>query len=700
MSGGLAALLASAALPVTAAPVSAPAAPSALAAANLAGLDWLVIGAYLALAIGAGLLLRKRSRGSMENFFLSGRNLPWWLAGTSMVATSFASDTPLVITGWTRASGVAGNWRWWGYVVSTLLIVVLFARLWKRSGVLTDVEFMELRYSGRPARALRGFKSVYQVLFMHCFVMGWVMLGMTKVMEVVFQLDGEPALALGGLELTAAHLVMMGCCVLALVYSEVTGLWGVVLTDFIQFLLALLGAVVLAWVVVDDFGGLSPLVDALRASPVAAPRLSGAPDTTGVVVTDPSTWNTAFWEFAVFIGVIWFATKNADGSGVMVQRILASRNEKHATGATLWYAVAHNAVRPWPWILVALASLLVLPPTSATSPVRGTVRAVEADAIVVEAAAGDVVRVPVPETGVEDWEAAPRVAVDEPVLAGQVLASTDDELAYPVMMRRYLPAGLLGLMIASFLAAFMSTIDTHVNLASSYLVNDVYKRFVVPDAPAAHYVRAARFTGPTVLLVALAFGLSADSVRGMFNTFSTLFSGVGVVYLLRWLWWRINAWSEITALAVGGAATLVMEARPEWAAACLPAPLVSAGGDPIFPGTLLLVVALALPTTILVTLLTPPVEREVLREFHDRVRPFGAWGPLREGRPPGRLDGLRIVTAWIGATAFVVACILLPGDLLLERGAHAGLWLAVGAAGLAGLLTQPGLLSRHTPGRS
>jgi Na+/proline symporter len=671
-----------------------------LGAANLAALDWVVIAAYLGIALGAGLLVRRRSRGNMENFFLSGRNLPWWLAGTSMVATSFASDTPLVITGWTRAGGVAGNWRWWGYLVSTLLVVVLFSRLWQRSKVLTDIEFMELRYSGRPARVLRGFKSVYQVLFMHCFVMGWVILGMTKVIEVVFQLDVDSTIGLGFADVSPAVLAMLGCCVLALVYSEITGLWGVVLTDFVQFVLALVGAVVLMVTVANHFGGFGELVTTLREAPVAAGKLSSAPNTTGMVISDPSTWNREFWQFTVFVGVIWFATKNTDGSGVMVQRLLASKSEKHAFGAALWYSIAHNALRPWPWILVALASLLVFPPVSVTSPSDGQITAVSSTEIVVQGDDGEVHRVAVPDTGVDEWDARATVEEGSAVSEGQIVASTDDELAYPAMMRRFLPAGLMGLMVASFLAAFMSTIDTHVNLASSYLVNDLYKRFIRPDEAAGHYVRIGRVTGPLVLFIGVLFGLNADSVRGMFDIFSALFSGVGVVYLMRWLWWRINAWSEITALAVGAIVTWLMELRPEWGAALLPEPLMEAG-VPVFPGTLLIVVAIAFPTTILVTLLTPPVATDQLKLFHDRVRPLGFWGPFRDpAAGSGFLSGLRMVVAWIGATAFVLACVLLPGDLLLEDGAHVGLWLGIGGLGLLGLLAQPSLLSRHTPGRS
>ncbi len=663
----------------------------------LAGLDWLVIGAYLALSLGAGLLVRKRSRGSMENFFLSGRNLPWWLAGTSMVATSFASDTPLLITGWTRESGVAGNWRWWGYVVGSLLIVVLFSRYWKRSRVLTDIEFMELRYSGRPARALRGFKSVYQVLFMHCFVMGWVMLGMTKLMKVLFQVEDGDAGVFG---IPPELLVMVGCCVLALVYSEITGLWGVVLTDFVQFILALTGAVVLAWTVVNEFGGLGPLVEALKASPVAAGKLTVAPSSEGVVFSDPSTWNRQFLQFVVFVSVMWFATKNSDGSGVMVQRMLACKSEKHAVGAALWYAVAHNALRPWPWIIVALASLLVLPPTSLKSPTDGVVTSVTAEHVQVTAADGQSFELPIPETGVEGWTAEVRVWEDLDVASGQVLAATDDEMAYPAMMRRYLPAGLLGLMIASFLAAFMSTVDTHLNLASAYLVNDAYKRFIKPDAEPQHYIRAARITGPLVLLIALAISLHFESLSEMFNIFSALFSGVGVVYLLRWLWWRVNAWSEITALVVGAVGTWVLHLREDWAVALLPDLLVEAS-RPVFPGSLLLVMAITLPVTLLVTLLTPPVDKDTLQEFHDRIRPMGAWGPFRApDEDRARWAAPRVVVAWIGATAFVVACILLPGDLLLEGGANSGLWIGVGLVGLLGLSVQPSVLSRHAARRS
>jgi len=666
--------------------------------AGFTGLDWAVIGAYLLFALGIGVWVGRKSRGTVENFFLSGRQLPWWLAGTSMVATSFASDTPLVISSWTRTGGVAGNWRWWAYIMSTLLVVVLFARLWRRSAVLTDIEFMELRYSGRPARFLRGFKSIYQVVFMHCFVMGWVILGMTKVLTVLFDLSSEPLFSLGPVAITPVWAVMLGCALLALIYSEVAGLWGVVLTDFVQFGVALAGSITLMVMVVNAFGGTAGLVEALRANPLSADKLSMAPNTEGVELFDPVTWTASFWQFAVFVGVIWFANKNADGSGVMVQRILASKNERHAWLATLWYAVAHNAVRPWPWILVALASLLVLPPAQVASPVDGLVTSVNEVTMVLTDGLGAVHEVALPATAVEGWDAVPLVSSGDEVRAGQVLASTDDEAAYPEMMLRFLPSGLLGLLAASFLAAFMSTIDTHVNLASSYLVNDLYRRFLRPNEPEKHYVRAGRVTGPLVLALAVFFAAASDSVRGMFDVFTALFSGVGVVYLARWLWWRINAWSEIAALITSGAVTWALQRWPEWGAGLLPDQLV-AGGQPVFAGTLLVVVVFSTLVVVPVTLATPPVDPGQLRRFYDLVQPVGFWGPLRGADRPSPWAVPRLVIAWLAATVFVLGCVLLPGELIFEGAAPAAAWVALGGSGLALFLALPGRSSRDVAGR-
>ena len=674
--------------------------------AGLVALDWVVIAVYLVATLAAGVLLARRASGSVENFFLSGRNLPWWLAGTSMVATSFASDTPLVVSGWTRTGGVAGNWRWWSYIVGTLLVVVVFARFWKRSAVVTDVEFMELRYSGTPSRFLRAFKGVYQVVFLHCLVMGWVILGMTKVLTVLLDLPETPLFTVPlpwgpGFGVTGAWLAMFGCAAVALIYSEMSGLWGVVVTDFVQFGVAMAGAIVLAVVVVQHVGGLDALVTSLGAAGDSAKLLSAPPSPASW--TEPSLWGREFWEFAIFVAVIWFAQKNSDGSGVMVQRLLACKNERHAIGASLWYGLAHNAVRPWPWILVALASLIALPTIAVPAPVAGTVAAIDAEAVVLEAADGSgAVRVALP-AGQPDWKPRPRVAAGDRVAAGSLLATTDDEAAYPVMMRRHLGPGLLGLLVAAFLAAFMSTMDTHVNLASAYLVHDVWHRFVKPEATEAQAIAMARRVGPAILLVALVVAGSATSVRSMFDRFSELFAGIGPIYLLRWFWWRINAWAEITALAVGGTLTLLFEANPAFAgfvAGRLPPGLVE-DGSPIFVARVLVIVAASLGTAIPVTLLTPPVDKGHLAAFYERVRPMGAWGPIAkpEGhRAPEAAWWLWMLLAWGGATVLVLGCIFLPGRLLLHGGEGSLRWVAAVGGGLAAFLWALPRLERSRAG--
>ncbi|GJM21546.1 MAG: sodium:proline symporter [Planctomycetota bacterium] len=657
---------------------------------SLEWIDWAVIGVYLSLSLGAGLLVARRAGRNAEGFFLSGRNLPWWLAGTSMVATSFAADTPLVIAGWTRQGGVAKNWRWWGLMLGTLLVVTLFARLWSRSRVLTDVAFMELRYSGRPARFLRVFKSVYQVVFMHAFVMGWVILGMTKVIVVLFELNDESDTILG---LPPEWVVMLGCSLLALLYSEITGLWGVVVTDFLQFGVALAGAILLTVVVADAFGGLGPMVEQLRAIPENAAKLTLLPDTGGATLSDWASWPATLVQFLVLVLVVPFANKNVDGSGVMVQRLLAAKNEGHALGATLWYAIAHYAVRPWPWILVALASLLVFPTSALHAPADGTVLGVTSQGIELQTSAG-VETLALPDTGIDGWHVAPLVAAEQSVSAGEVLASTDDERAYPLMMRRFLPVGLLGLLVASFLAAFMSTIDTHVNVASSYLVNDVYRRFLRPDAPPSADVRMARVTGPLVLALALYFAASGSDVRGMFDVFTTLFSGVGLVYVARWLWWRINAWSEISALVASGLGTLVLQVWPELPAPLLPDSLLVPGGIS-FAGQMVLIAGLSVVVVVPVTLLTPPVARDQLTEFVERVQPPGFWGPAGGGSPRLR-EASRGVVRWLSGVALVLSVLLLPGDLLLQGGRQAMPWtVTMLAAGFLLFLTRP---SRHAPG--
>ncbi len=659
---------------------------------TLGWLDWSIVALYLLASVAAGLVVSRRAGSGLEAFFLSGRRLPWWLMGTSLVAVSFSSDTPLIVTAWTRADGVAGNWRWWGYTVGTLLVVVLFARLWRRSGVLTDVEFIELRYSGRPAVLLRVFKALYQVVFVHCLVLGWVFLSLNKLLASLLDLGTDPlfhvplAFGLAPVPVTPGWLALLVCVVLTFAYCETAGLWGVVATDFLQFPVAMGGAIALAWAVVSHLGGLDALSAGLAASADAA-KLSGAPAGHELLLSAPPTeWTRELWNFVVMVGLLWCANKNADGGGMVIQRMLAARDERHALLGTLWYAIMNFALRGWPWILVALATLLVLPGVSVVAPVAGTVLSADGSEVLISPADGSgPVAVPVPDTGLPDWRARPTVEAGDRVAAGVRLAATDDEQAYPVMMRRFLPAGLLGFLVASFLAAFMSTVDSHINLAGAYLVNDVYKRLLRPDETPEHYVRAARWATPLVVVGAFAFAASAGSVREMFDSFTQLFGGVGVVYLLRWCWWRVNVWSEVAVLATSVAITLLLDVWPEWFAGLLPEGLL-AGGRPTFSGGLVLVFAASLVVVLPVTLLTPPVEREHLARFVQRVRPPGWWGPVaRADRAPGavRESWARLVLAWAGGVAAVFGLIFLQGAWFLHAGRGAWGW---GLCAVGGLL--------------
>jgi SSS family solute:Na+ symporter len=383
--------------------------------ANLHPFDWLVVAAYAVLSLALGLALRRRASTSAEQYFLSGRSLPWWVLGTSMVATTFAADTPLAVTGFIRHDGIWFNWFGWHYVMSQMLAVFLFSRFWRRARVLTDNELIELRYSGKPAAVLRAFKAGYFALLYNFIVMGWVLRGMATVAEIVLGVDPEKAVLVGA--------------GLALSYALLAGFWGVVITDVIQFALAMAGSIAVAAAAVHRLGGMSVLRERLTASPLFTS------ETLAFIPGGGLNLDSDFFKFLVFVGLMWWASHNADGGGYLIQRMAAARDERHARGATLWFVVANNALRYWPWIVTALASLVLFP----TMP-----------------------------------------------------AGKTEEAAYPLVMVTVLGPGLLGLLLVSFFAAFMSTIDTHLNWGASYLVHDIYRRFLRRRAVEKEAVLAAK----------------------------------------------------------------------------------------------------------------------------------------------------------------------------------------------------------------
>ncbi|MDH3402852.1 MAG: hypothetical protein OES32_04040 [Acidobacteriota bacterium] len=636
-------------------------------------IDWWLVAAYLLFALAAGAVLARRGGASVDQFFLSGRRLPWWLAGTSIVATTFAVDTPLVISGWVRDFGIWKNWLWWCYALTSLVTGFVFARLWRRGAVMTKAEFAELRYGDAGARWLRGFLGVLHAGFVDVIQMCWVLLAAAKIVDVLFGVDKTVGLAVA--------------CAIALTYSLLAGLWGVVVTDLVQFAISMTGAIVLAVMAWQAVGGAAAVAGAVAAGTLAAERLAflPAPGPGGPLAA--SFWTTPVALMAVYLGVSWFAVESADGAPLTVQRVSATRDERHGTLAVVWFAVANNALRPWPWILVAIASLLVLPHLSVEAPVAGTVTGVSTASILLSPAgeAEATVAVPLVRAGdAADWRPVPRVGVGAEVAAGDVLAASDSERAYVVMLKRYLPAGLLGLVAASLVAAFMSTIDTLINVAASFFVNDVYRRFLHRGASDRHYVVVARLASAGVLAAAALAASAAQSISALFTLFISFLAGVGPVYLLRWFWWRVTAWTEIAAMLTSAAATLALTWLPvDW-----PRGPLSPDGALLHEGRLLLVVAASLAAALLTLALTATPDPAALVGFYERLRPPGAWGPVRALAAPSSRPGYALGASLCGvasALALVHGLLFGLGHLLLGRPGRAALLGALALAGLAGV---------------
>ncbi len=580
----------------------------------MSSLDWAIVAAYLLLALAMGAWVSRRASTSLLSYFVAGRSLPWWLAGTSMVATTFAADTPLWVAGVVATKGIAGNWFWWSFAIAHVLGAVYLARLWRRSEVTTDAGVIERRYSGRPAAALRAFKAFFFAVPINCITMGWVILAMRKIMGVfidwpaILGPDRWDALAGAWPSWVAVDpstgLSVLLAMALAVTYSTLGGLRGVVLTDLVQFLLAMTGAVAVAWLGVEAVGGLDALPARLQAS---------TGDASGILALVPaadSTW-MPLRLFGLYLLVLWWAQKYSDSGGYLAQRMSACRNDADAAKATLLFTALHYVARSWPWILAGLAAVVLYP-------------------------------------GAEDPEAS-----------------------YPRLMLDVLPPGLLGLAVTSLLAAFMSTIDTHVNWGASYLVTDLYARFVRRDASQAHYVRVSRLAVVLVALVAAAITTQMDSIDAAWKFFSALGSGLGLVSLARWLWWRVNAWSEIAALV----ATTVVTAVLTWLV-----PAITGEAVPFF-WNILLTMGVSTAVWVPVTFLTPPTEPAVLDAFYRQVRPVGAWGPVRRRCESGAAEGsLPVLAAWLSGIAFVYLLLFGLGKVLLGAPVVGVLLLAGGAA--------------------
>jgi SSS family solute:Na+ symporter len=564
---------------------------------HLAGVDWFFIILYLLISIAIGIYFSKRGRKSIGDYFASGRGLPWWLLGTSMVATTFAADTPLAISGLVVKQGIWGNWFWWSQIPMFVGGVFFFARLWRRARILTDTELVDLRYSGKSAKILRGFRALYFALPYNCLIMGWVNLSMTKIMGLTFNIP--------------KHWAVMICILITVSYSAISGLWGVVVTDFFQFILAMGMTVLLAILAVNSVGGLGVIMEKLT-------QIYGAHKATSMVSIIPGTDapNLGFPIFLLYIFLLWWTVGNTDGGAYFAQRMIAAKNEKHSFLGYLWYNIAHFCLRPWPWIIVGMVAAVQFPGIAMKNAITGNLE-------------------------------------------------TDPELGYIAIMLSILKPGLLGIMLASFLAAFMSTISTQINWGASYLVNDFYRPFIKKQASEKHYVRVSILV---VVLMAVLGGAVSFFMNNIFFAwllFSAINAGIGIVYIARWYWWRINAWSEISAIAsILSVAVITFLVKSEivlksifisfiaisllmlfifglsrdgWrkqhlkssiliifsAVVTISLILIITLPEKKFPWTMIYTVPISLTIWLAVTMLTRPTAEQKLIEFYNRVHPGG-----------------------------------------------------------------------------
>lgn len=583
---------------------------------NFTILDWSAIVAYLLITLLLGLYFKSRSGKSVDDYFVSGRNVSWWLAGTSMVATTFAADTPLVVTGLVYAQGVAGNWLWWSFLLSGMMTVFLFAKLWRRSGLLTDVQFAEMRYSGKPAAFLRGFRAIYLGLLMNCIILGWVTKAMTSIVAVTLGISDQRALAI---------------CIFFLIpftgfYVALGGLWGVLWTDVFQFVLKMGIVIAVAYYAVQAIGGMDVMLAKLGAMQAASGGAASNPTSLfpdfSRGLTGEALWTYPVITFLVNIGLQWWAFwypgAEPGGGGYIAQRIFSAKDEKNGVLSVLWFNVAHYAVRPWPWILTGLTVIVLYP------------------------------------------------GLKEP------------ERGYMMVLNNHLPHAWRGVAIAGFLAAFMSTVATQLNWGASYLVSDFYRRFIKKGATDQHYVAMSRVATVILVIAAAYISWQLTSISGGWQAVLEIGAGTGLVYLLRWYWWRINAWSEISAMACSLVFTLILN---KWHPFVGAAPVV-------FAKTALTTTVVTTVVWVLVTYLTQPESEQVLREFYRKVRPdVRGWKPIAALEPQIKQtrDVGRNLVAWVLGCVMVYMALFGCGKLIMKQ-PGLGVLLLVGSAIAAVLL--------------
>jgi len=558
-------------------------------------IDYLIILVYFLFSIGIALYYSKRAGKSTDEFFLSGRNLPWYLAGLSMVATTFAADTPLAVTELVAKNGIAGNWVWWNFAFGGLLTVFFFAKLWRRAGIMTEVEFAEIRYSGKPARFLRGFRAIYLGLFMNIIIMGWVNKAMTSILRGMF-----------GIPESEVIFYVFACMLLVAFYSALSGLWGVVVTDAFQFVIAMVGTIILAALVVNssEIGGIAGMQEKLPPFVFDFfPHIKDAASIGGAFALTIAT-------FLAYVGIIWWASwypgAEPGGGGYVAQRMMSAKDEKHSLFATLFFQIAHYAIRPWPWVLVGLASLILYP----------------------------------------------QLSVDE------------KGMGYIYAMNDFLPVGLKGLLVAAFFAAYMSTIATQLNWGTSYLINDFYRRFIKKNDEEKHYVFASRVMTMILMVISIVVTLFINRISGAWEFIMEAGAGVGLVLILRWFWWRINAWSEISAMITPFVLLPFLRYY-----------------EIVFPITLFYLVSITTVVWVVVTFLTKPTDEKVLISFYRKIHPGGIlWKKISSNLPEVKSDSgfFAMFVNWLFGVILVYSILFGTGSLLF--GNYTELFIYMGAA--------------------
>ncbi len=567
-------------------------------------IDYGIIIFYIFITLLIGLYFRKRGSNSLQDYFLGGRNLPWYLAGLSMVATTFAADTPLLVTELVVKNGISGNWLWWNMLIGGMLTVFFFSKLWRRANVLTELEFIELRYDGKAGAFLRGFKAVYLGIFMNVLIIGWVNLALKSILQIFFDIPESQVI-----------WYVFGAMLVAVIYSTISGLWGITFTDAVQFIMAMTGSIVLAVFVVksEEIGGLCGLTTKLNA--ISTEYLNFFPTLTnqggkGIV------YSISVLSFIAFVGVQWWASwypgAEPGGGGYVAQRMMSAKNEKHSLAATLFFQVAHYAIRPWPWIIVGLSTIILYP-----------------------------------GLGVNETR------------EGYVMAIT-----------QFMPQTWAVLMLTALLAAYMSTISTQLNWGSSFIVNDLYKRFIKkedrfdsPRKAEKEYVLAGKIATLIVMVLSLVVTMMFDTIKEVWEFLIACGAGLGMVLILRWFWWRVNAWSEISATIIPIIVLLFITKFTQLE----------------FPLSLFYLVGITTVCWILITYITQPVSEEKLINFYNRVKPIGWWKRIHASGyvQVNRKYYVWLFSSWVSSIIFVYSILFSTGYLLFYNAENFFKWIGV-----------------------